>query len=204
MSGISFTQLRQLITAAVPSMEGWCTVEKALALANNVVEHDAQVIVEIGVFGGRSFLPLALALQALGHGIAYGIDPWKKEAALEGTNDPVNNEWWGKIDYTAIQEGCIRKIWELGLDKQTVLLRCQAHICASLFTEPIDVLHIDGNHSEEASTRDVAIWLPKVKKGGFIWFDDCDWKTTAKAQADLLKFAKKVGGVGECHLFQKQ
>ena len=36
-------------------------------------------------------------------------------------------------------------------------------------------MHIDGNHSEEASYADVAKWVPLVNSGGWIVFDDVTW-----------------------------
>ena len=53
--------------------------------------------------------------------------------------------------------------------------------------ESIDFLHIDGNHSEESSVFDVTYWLPKVKKGGVICFDDAWWESTQKAIKLLLQ-----------------
>jgi len=35
----------------------------------------------------------------------------------------------------------------------------------------IDILHIDGNH-QDAALLDVELYFPKVKSGGYIWFDD--------------------------------
>ena len=47
-----------------------------------------KVIVELGIFGGRSLLPQALQLRDNGDGgIIYGIDPWTKAAALDRTAD---------------------------------------------------------------------------------------------------------------------
>jgi len=45
----------------------------------------------------------------------------------------------------------------------------------------IDILHIDGNHEEISSCRDVELYVPKLKTGGYLWFDDANWKETKKA-----------------------
>lgn len=44
---------------------------------------------------------------------------------------------------------------------------------ASSFTEPIDLLFIDANHSYEAVKADCSAWLPKVRLGGVIALHDC-------------------------------
>jgi cephalosporin hydroxylase len=47
----------------------------------------------------------------------------------------------------------------------------------------IDFIYIDGNHSYESVTKDLQLYLPKIKKGGFIsGHDYCDfWDSTKKA-----------------------
>lgn len=47
--------------------------------------------------------------------------------------------------------------------------------------ESINILHIDGNHTEQIALADAKMFLPKVKKGGYIWFDDVNWSSTNKA-----------------------
>ena len=69
----------------------------------------------------------------------------------------------------------------------------------------IDILHIDGNHSEEASFFDIVTYYPKVKSGGYIWFDDKNWATTKKAIDYLYENCIYIQMVdnGNCILFQK-
>ena len=75
--------------------------------------------------------------------------------------------------------------------------------------ESIDILHIDGNHTADVALSDAYMWLPKVKKGGYIWFDDANWPTTAKAGAYLrehctLNPSRSFFSEGvECLLFEK-
>jgi len=72
--------------------------------------------------------------------------------------------------------------------------------------ESIDVLHIDGNHTSEVALSDAEMWFPKVKSGGYIWFDDVNWGSTAKAvnYLDDLCVVDEARSVGqECLLFRK-
>ena len=62
----------------------------------------------------------------------------------------------------------------------------------------IDMLHIDGNHSEKTSFYDVTKWAPQVTSGGFIIFDDINWcengtLTTGRAVQWLDEHCIKVG-----------
>jgi hypothetical protein len=70
----------------------------------------------------------------------------------------------------------------------------------SLEVQPIfdiDILHIDGNHSDVTSYIDVTKWVPLVKSGGWIIFDDMTWYengkfTNARAVEWLDTHCKKI------------
>ncbi len=198
-------ELELKISSTVPHMPGWCSVEKALAMAELICKTKPDVVVEIGVFGGRSLIPQAMALMELGRslGVIYGIDPWKKESALEGKNDPANDDWWSKVNLHDVHAKAVEAIWQHGLDAYCTLLRCPSQACFGMFTD-IDILHIDGNHSTEASCRDVRLYLPKVRIGGYIWMDDTDWPTTQAAVKLLEAQCKHVSSVGACRLYLKE
>jgi hypothetical protein len=135
---------------------------------------------------------MAYALRENKFGKIYGIDPWSTQSSAEGL-DGVNKEWWSKIDHQAIYQGLVDKITEFGLNEQIVLIRdTSAH---TNVIPNIDVLHIDGNHSEEASMLDALKWVPQVKKGGLIIFDDINWAVKASAWVDetCIKIAEIKG-----------
>lgn len=198
------TNLQTFIAYQLPRMEGWCSQEKASAMADLILAEKPNTVVEIGVFGGRSLIPQALALQANDKGTIYGIDPWKKEAALEGEVGAANAEWWNSLDLHKIHNYCMDQIWANQLDKFCIILQTSSHHCAHLFNR-IDILHLDGNHSELSSCRDVNNYLPYVRPGGFIWFDDTDWTTTQKAiQLIESSNCEKIKTVGTCNLYLKK
>jgi len=51
----------------------------------------------------------------------------------------------------------------------------------NLKIESIDIIHIDGNHDEEYVTKDIQLYLPLVKKGGYIIMDDTTWPGVIKS-----------------------
>ncbi|MFK4808582.1 hypothetical protein ACI3KW_00070 [Devosia sp. ZW T5_3] len=53
--------------------------------------------VEIGVFGGRSLIPPAAALQQSSEAI-YGNETWRTDIATEPATNQVNDDWWKKVD----------------------------------------------------------------------------------------------------------
>ena len=71
--------------------------------------------------------------------------------------------------------------------------------------ESIDILHVDGNHTQDIALGDVQMYLPKVKKGGYIWLDDANWETTHLAREFLFANCMKdeLRSTDEYFLFKK-
>lgn len=194
----------QRIETHIPLMEGWCTVEKAKDIANLIQTAKPWLCIEIGVFAGRSLIAAGFALEENKQGIIYGIDPWQKHASLEGSQAAENNEWWEKIDYEYFYKYSIDRIFEHGLSKICIPLRLKSDDACRIFPyNHIDIIHIDGNHSEEASCLDVQCWLPKLKPGGYVIFDDTNWSSTQKAVEMLKKECKITLDRESYAIFQK-
>ena len=191
-------KVKQLSFHAMDLLEGWCTQKKASVLIDLVLMVKPEIVVEIGVFGGKSLVPMAFAVKENGSGIVYGIDPWEKERSMEGWDD-ANKDWWGSVDHDAIMTGLQDKIVQFSLQDHIQLLRSTSE--QALPIPNIDILHIDGNHSEETSVFDVTKWVPLVKRGGFIVFDDEDWDTTRKAQALMEQYCIRVGEFKDSNVF---
>lgn len=165
-------------------LDGWCSDFKASTLMEIVWLMRPQVIVEIGVFGGKSLVPMAFVLKDLGRGVAYGIDPWSAAASVEGS-DGENKTWWENLDHKAILDKLQSKIYQFGLDDQIYLVQATSQTAPEI--PNIDILHIDGNHSDESSYFDVLKWVPLVRRGGMIIFDDINWSTIERAPQWLDK-----------------
>jgi len=201
----------ELLPNNFESIHGWCSVNKALKMME-IVNDKTKLIVEIGVFAGRSLLPLALKLKSQENGgKVIGIDPWSSEASLEGTNTTANDDWWSKLDYNFFYNYTQKLLQENNVASIVELIRDKGENCSNNFEDgSISILHIDGNHSEETSTQDVNMWHEKVDKNGFIIFDDTNWPSTKKAQQLLIEkgfeqiYESKEGDKGEWKLYQKK
>lgn len=184
-------RVRYQALTAMTTLEGWCSQYKAALLIDLVLMTAPEVIVEIGVWGGKSLIPMAYALRENGKGKIYGIDPWSSNESIKGM-DGVNKDWWGSVNHQKILDGLIQKVNQYGLQDQVQLIRSTSLDAAPI--EQIGILHIDGNHSEDCSYLDVIKWVPYVKRGGLILFDDVYWGTTTKAvewlDANCIRFAE--------------
>jgi glycosyltransferase involved in cell wall biosynthesis len=188
----TFGDLKTKICRILPRLNGWCGAEKACAMMDLVSEVHPDVCVEIGVFAGASALPTAAALKFLRHGVLFAIDPWDNEESIRNLLEGADKEWWTDIEMTRIYRSYVRLVHEFGLTKYCVTLK-ETSAAAAPKISTIDILHIDGNHSEASSFFDASTYLPKVKHGGYIWFDDPDWVDghdlipTTKKAVELLQ-----------------
>jgi len=196
----AIASIKQIALNMMDHLTGWCSKEKGGVLFDLVIKKRPDIIVEIGVFGGKSVVPMAVGLKANGKGMLYGIDPWEAEESVIGLQAETNKQWWGKLNHEEILNGLLQKIIQFKLEDQITLIRSTSENAPVI--ENIDILHIDGNHSEEASYFDVITWLPRVKQGGWIIFDDMTWNenghyTTARAVQWLNTHCIKIAEFSE-------
>ena len=189
-----------------PGVLGWCQPEKAIDLYDRTVELKSKLVVEIGVFGGKSLLALGLGAKKVGDCKAIGIDSWKFEDVLNEM-DQTNKEWWASQDLEMVYRSAGQAMHKAMLHNIVQLIRKNSVDALPNIPDSIDVLHIDGNHSEWDSTRDVLNWVPKVRSGGYIYMDDEDWETTGTAQKFLAKHCdevRKIKTTNVCGVYQKR
>lgn len=165
------------VIALAMQLPGWCPLEKAAFLLETVAAFELCRFVEIGVYGGRSFVPAAWAVEQ-NSGEAWGVDPYSQAAAVEGWTNG-HKEWWATVDLSKIKAACVAGIAAAGLHRSR-LIEQTSQTALSLIPGPIDLLHIDGNHSEAAAMADMA-WLDRLAPGGIAVFDDVNWPSTQGA-----------------------
>ena len=102
-------------------------------------------------------------------------------------------------------------IKKYGVSEYCNIIRDKSENVVNQFLDSsLDLLHIDGNHSEILSYKDATLYLPKVKIGGYIVFDDIWWTevdnyvTTRKAIIYLLETCEKIDIINnDCLLLKK-
>lgn len=162
-------KLNQLIQTTIPSMDGWCDLNKATVLAGLVLHLKPVRSVEIGVWGGRSLLPMAWAAKQVGNSQVIGIDPYDPKVSAENEMPP-HDEWWGKQDHELVMRRFHAYIKRFQLDNVLHIRKKSDEV------DPPDcqLLHIDGSHTEQA-VKDAERFGPKVTMGGVVVCDDVLW-----------------------------
>jgi predicted O-methyltransferase YrrM len=185
-------------------IQGWLDPEVAAAMRNLILKTRPDICVEIGVYAGKSLINSALALKENGSGVIYGIDPWRNKDAYAALSPNDNEELWRTLDLDGVHTACMHAIWEHELEDQTIIIRTTSRMARAVFEpQSIDVLYIDGGHSEAASSSDAELYLPKVRHRGHIWVDDTNWPSLQKAVSILREQCVLVKDFGCCHLYKK-
>lgn len=173
---------------SIYKLEGWCDKKKSEKLYDLVLQNKSNLTLEIGVYGGRSFIPMALAHKKLNSGICIGIDPWCNNKSTENYQPgDTNYNWWKNVDINRIYSNVLDAINYYQIENHTLLIRdTSLNVVNNLNKESIDIIHQDGNHSESISCEEVLQFSDKLKYNGYWIMDDTDWETTFKAQKILL------------------
>jgi hypothetical protein len=183
---------------------GGCSEAKAGRIAELIIGSAATSAVDIGVYRGRSFLPMGAAFQWLGSGTAYGIDPYSAAAAHQTDNHEVGDvlvSWAGEQDWDAIRAQVQAQIENKALSPFARLVRETSRDAASRFAPgSLDLIHIDGNHDRAAVELDYELYRPRVRPGGFIVLDDISWASVRSVYDDLRRtsfFVEEALGDGD-------
>ena len=143
-------QVKPLI-ADVP---GWLTDEEGEALYELARACTGKgVIVEIGSWKGKSTICLGRGSRAGASVRIYAIDPH-------------TDHRFG--DFTANVE-------RAGIADLVTPIASLSQPAAADFTEPIELLFVDGSHEYDLVLEDFEKWVPKVVDGGWVAFHDTTW-----------------------------
>jgi len=165
--------------------DGWLSEEKMEWFEKIITDYPKENInaVEIGVFYGFSACATACLFKELDkYAMLHAIDPWTAAACVEGENAEGNNTWWSSLDLELAYNSFLKFIKVLDVEKYVHVIRMKGEDALNEVTQPIDLLHIDGNHSTEKCVMDCELWFPKMVVGGYIVADDIGWGTVQPAR----------------------
>ena len=167
LSNPQYSNLKTEVILALTN--SWCSAEKINLLMDLTLLIHPQVCVEVGAFTGSSILPVASTLKYLNSGKIFAVDAWSNTEAIKhlASNDP-NKMWWSQVDMEAIHNSFKELIHTWSLESFCTEVRKSSEQAIYDIPAEIDFLHLDGDYSETGALRDVELYLPKVKSGGYI------------------------------------
>ena len=137
---------------------------------------------------------IAQALKDNQSGVVYGIETWSGAGATRYRTDLANDFWWQNIDFKQIKRGFYQFFLDHELIEMTKIIELSSDV-AHLGLSEIDFLHIDGNHSMFGAAQDVTNYFGKLKRGGYVVFDDINWPSTRAGLEILMDSAELVATV---------
>lgn len=166
------------MTIIPEDIQGWMTTTELRWL--QVQADKCHVIIEIGVWKGRS----TLALSENCHGIVYGIDPYITavsdqrsdiiSAAQNNLQQPIKQGKCFLIDATSIQA--------LPLMEKL------------LWSRKADMVFIDGDHTTDAVSYDIEQYRKLIRRGGILAGHDRDYIEVQTALQSLIPDYKNGAG----------
>lgn len=127
---------------------------------------DGSVLVEIGVFCGRSLIDIVRMVRESGKSLTVvGVDTFRGSREHTAILNVMPNG--------ALPRECWLALQEAGVLDDVTLMTCDSVRAAKLFIDrSIHAAFIDADHSAEAVEADIAAWKPKIAFGGMLGGDD--------------------------------
>ena len=157
---------------------GFMPVDEGLALHRAAMHHLARegserpLALEIGSYCGKSTLYLAAATRAC-DGLALTLDHHRgseeHQPGWEYHDPSFVDPHTGLLDTASTFR---RTLADAGLENDVVALVGSSVQVASFWRTPVNVLFIDGGHTDEAATTDYEGFAPWVRQGGALVLHD--------------------------------
>ncbi|HME47718.1 class I SAM-dependent methyltransferase [Mycobacterium sp.] len=158
--------LAEGVTGFMPADEGRALYEAALRYL------DGGVGVEIGTYCGKSTVLLGAAAQNT-DSVVYTVDHHhgseEHQPGWEYHDSSLVDEQTGMFDTLPVFR---RTLDAAGLDEHVVAVVGKSAIAAKGWRTPLQLLFIDGGHSEAAAQQDFDGWAPWVGVGGALVIHD--------------------------------
>jgi predicted O-methyltransferase YrrM len=148
----------------VERVPGWFHEGSAAVMYALMRDQPPEIVVEIGSYLGRSTVFFGLALKDVNpQGRVVAIDPHTGDRQqLEGLSTER------LATYDLFRQHCMATGVESLVDPRVA---ASVEVAAG-WSEPVDLLYVDGWHSYDAVVADGEAWLPYLSAHGVVIFDD--------------------------------
>ena len=157
---------------------------------------------EIGAFHGANLISFASTYCQGRQGVElHAIDPWidyEEYPEYKGQQDVIFSKFKKNIHAAGLE------------DKVTVHRGFSHEVLHTLPDEYFDIIYVDGNHEPEYVCEDGVLAFRKLKKGGYMIFDDYGWGGPDMTQRGIESFLSayhkrmKVINIFEAQLYAQK
>jgi hypothetical protein len=192
---------------------GGCSHQKALLMSLVISKFELKNTADIGVYRGRSLLPQAIAHNLYSNGLAFGIDPYSNEAAVQNDRPDLQiqlDKFINITDFQKLYDDVSNIIKNNNYQNNCVLIRRKSSEAAFDFKNnnvKFGLVHIDGNHDTKFVMEDVHNYLPLLEDKSFIVLDDISWDSVQPAflvlNKEMILIDKFIDATNDFALFGK-
>eukprot|EP00966_Prymnesium_polylepis_P032904 765466-Prymnesium_polylepis.1 len=158
---------------------GWPGLQP-LSYQTLVLQLEASLIIEVGVWKGDSAIPMAQGLREAGRGCLFAVDTWL--GALEfwtlrstqGQYDPRRDMHF-EHGYPRVFFQFLGNVVRQNVSEYVVPFPVPSRLAADFFalhSVEADIVHIDAGHEYNDVCDDLELWWPRVKSCGLLIGDD--------------------------------
>ncbi len=172
-SAFEFTERTVQLLELAEQVTGFMPADEGKALHEAALQHfDRGVGVEIGTYCGKSTLMLGAAALATGS-VLFSVDHHhgseEHQPGWEYHDTALVDEATGRFDTLPTFR---HNLDAADLDDTVVAVVGKSPVIASVWRTPLQLLFIDGGHSEAAAHQDFEGWAPWVTVGGALIIHD--------------------------------
>jgi hypothetical protein len=192
---------------------GGCSHQKALLMSLVISKFELKNTADIGVYRGRSLLPQAIAHNLYSNGLAFGIDPYSNESAVQNDRPDLQtqlDEFINITDFQKLYDDVSNIIKNNNYQNNCILIRKKSSEAAIDFKSNntrFGLVHIDGNHDTKFVMEDVYNYLPLLEDKSFIVLDDISWDSVQPAfsllNEEMILIDKFIDTTNDFALFGK-
>jgi glycosyltransferase involved in cell wall biosynthesis/SAM-dependent methyltransferase len=200
-------KLRRNIDEIPVDFGGGCSLAESFLISHLILEHNLKNYVEIGIYRGRSFFAAAYTTKLLA-GMAYGIDPYDDENPdafdLEDSFQKDSNAFLALSNLGQIYDEVLKLRDEWDFTNTSMIIRENSIIAVNYFRRnkiSVDMLHINRNLNTKQVLKDIELYLPFIRSGGFVVIDDVNVDTTTPAVNFLKRKFDIVFNNGQFAIF---
>ena len=147
---------------------------------------------EVGVFKGLNAKKF-LDEMSIEH--AWLVDCWghfeNEPQTVANHGIDSNPNFWDEV-YTGVVEKF--KSYE-----NVTILKEWSATATKLVPNDLDFVYLDADHTYEAALKDINLWLPKIRTGGWLMGDDYMWEGTHQAVNDFVVQENYILHSGSCN-----
>jgi MMP 1-O-methyltransferase len=167
---------RDDLLAYADTVKGFMPRDEGLALFEIALAHGERAHrgtwLEIGAWCGKSAVYLGAAAEAT-NSVLYSLDHHhgseENQAGWEHFDETLVDPLDGRLNTLPAWQ---RTIAEAGLEATVIGLVGPSTTVAAHFSQPLDILFIDGGHAHDVAWADYEAWTPKLLVGGLLLIHD--------------------------------